>query len=92
MQTGSWLTGKVVHTCHATSVEVCYIYKARNELVHSVLRLSFPVYNSLIQSIDLYYTLIGYFRALHQIYRSLEVDIGRGGSRAQFEVQMTNKI
>ena len=30
------------------NIEVCYIYKTRNELVHGVLRLSFPVYNSLI--------------------------------------------
>ena len=29
---------------------------------------------------DLYYTLIGHFRALYQMYLSLVVDIGRGGS------------
>ena len=28
----------------------------------------------------LYYTLIGHFRALYQIYLSLKVDTGRGGS------------
>ena len=35
MQTGSWLTSNEVHTCHATSVESCYFYKSRDELVSS---------------------------------------------------------
>ena len=35
MQTGSWLTSKEVHTCHATSVEFCYFYKSGDELVSS---------------------------------------------------------
>ena len=50
-------------------------------MIHGVLRLSFPVYNSLIrQLIDLHCTLIGHFRALYQMYLSLGVDVGRGGS------------
>ena len=35
VQTVGWLTSKEVHTCHATSVEVCYFYKSRDELVSS---------------------------------------------------------
>ena len=42
-------------------------------------------------TIDLFYSLVGHFRALYQICRSLGVDNGRGGSRAQYEVLMTNK-
>ena len=34
----------------------------------------------LIPYIDLYCTLIGHFRALYQMYLSLGVDVGRGGS------------
>ena len=51
-------------------------------MVHGVLRLSFPVYNSLIRQylVDLHCTLIGHFRALYQMYLSLGVDVGRGGS------------
>ena len=50
-------------------------------MIHGVLRLSFPVYNSLIrQLIDLHCTLIGHFRALYQMHLSLGVDVGRGGS------------
>ena len=49
-------------------------------MVHGVLRLSFPVYNSLNTTIDLHCTLIGHFRALYQMYLSLGVDVGRGGS------------
>ena len=55
------------------NIEVCYIYKTRNELVRDVLKLSFSVYNSLIR-------LIGHFRALYPMYLSLGVGIGRGGS------------
>ena len=50
-------------------------------MVHGVLRLSFPVSNSTFNTtIDLYCTLIGHFRALYQMYLSLGVDVGRGGS------------
>ena len=35
MQMGGWLTRKEVHTYHATSVELCYCYKSRQELVSS---------------------------------------------------------
>ena len=86
MQMGSSLTIKVVHICHATSTEVCYIYKTRNELVHTWCPQTFI--SSLYQfnmTIDLYYTDIGHFRALYQMYLSLVVDIGRGG------VLITNK-
>ena len=41
MQTGGWLTTKEVHTCHATSVELCYFCKSRDELVSSDFHLQF---------------------------------------------------
>ena len=35
IQMGGCLKSKEVHTCHATSVELCYFYKSRDELVSS---------------------------------------------------------
>ena len=36
MQTGGWLTSKEVHTCHATSVELCYFFKSKGRLATSL--------------------------------------------------------
>ena len=35
MQTGSWLTNREVHTCHATSVEFGTFHTSRDELLSS---------------------------------------------------------
>ena len=49
-------------------------------MVHSVLRLSFPVYKEFNTTKDLHCTLIGHSQALCQMHLSLGADIGRGGS------------
>ena len=90
MQTGGLLTSKEVNNCYATSVELCYCYKSKDELVSSDFLFQF-----IKVKIDLYHTLIRHFRALSdsqgQIHWSLAIDNGRGGSCVQYEVTMTNE-
>ena len=72
IQTGDWLTSKKMNTCHATSVELCYFYKSRDELVSS----DFHFQEQQICTIQLLFISELYIRFPGS--DSLAVDIGRG--------------
>ena len=69
--------GAYLGTCNATSSErsVTFI-----KLETKWYMMSSDFHFQFNTTIDLYCTLIGHFRALYQMYLSLRVDTGQGGS------------